>query len=140
MKHFLTDLNLHEVIPDNYKVNDILIHNQKYAEMFFAYVLEKDPVLCSCFIEDVNINYVGDVKSYYEHKRYWDMLLCRYDHDVLEMYQGKRTTLEELLIVCDLFGVDFDQVIFYLVVAWLGWYGNKILQKPHLIGFPVSNL
>lgn len=135
MKHFLTDLNLHEVIPDNYKFNDILIHNQKYAEAFFAYVLEKDPVLRSCFIEDVNIDYVGDAKSYYEHKKHWDLLLCGYDHDALEMYQGKRTTLEELLMVCDLAGVDFNQVIFYLVVVWLGWYSKEIPPKPHLIDF-----
>lgn len=133
-------LNLHEVIPDNYKFNDILIHNQKYAGMFFAYALDKDPVFRSCFIEDVNIDYVGDAKSYYAHKEYWDKSLRGYDHDVLKMYQGKRRSLEEMLIVCDLFEVDFNQVVFYLVVAWLGWYSNEMSQKPHLIGFLVSNL
>lgn len=120
MKHFLMALNLHEVIPDNETFNDILIHNQKCSEAFFAYILDVDPSLWSCFIEDVNINYVGDSKSYYDHKEYWDKALSGYDRDVLEMYHGKRVPYEEMLIMCDLFGVDFDQVMFYLAVMWLG--------------------
>lgn len=132
MIQILLDLPFEDYVDENEWFNEVLLKNHDYVDALTAYSIFSDDEFYNWFIEFVNIDYVGNSHMYFKNKVFWTQWLRIHDHDVLELFSSKLKTKEELLIVSDLLGVEFEKIRFYHDVAFLGAMKKKYIERPLL--------